>query len=435
MVEVVNVKFKNKGKAYYFDPKGLQIRAGDAIIVETAKGMEYASCTRGNHQVEDNEVVQPLRPVVRLATEMDSKRNEENRKQEKQAFQICQQKILQRELDMKLVDVEYNFERSKLLFFFTSEGRVDFRELVKDLATVFKTRIELRQIGVRDEARMLGGFGICGRPFCCSQFLEEFHPVSIKMAKTQGLSLNPAKISGACGRLMCCLKHEQEAYEDIVKTAPKNDAFVRTPEGYGSIDGLNLLRGTARVRLETGSELTYKQFTFDELEVLGGKGKLAEYLAAKAEGRLAEAGFPPVEVKPRKLEQAPPAEEFDRSWLTLGQPEEQKEERPQKSSRNRKNHRRGKSGENRGGENAQSKAENRDGQQKPRDPNKNRSGRGKTQGGGQGNAGGRDNAPRSSGPESGNVAAQDPVKKKSSGHKNRHRRKPGGGQAKPEKAE
>ncbi len=207
----------------------------------------------------------------------------------KAGVQICQQKILQRELDMKLVDVEYNFERSKLLFFFTSEGRVDFRELVKDLATVFKTRIELRQIGVRDEARMLGGFGICGRPFCCSQFLEEFHPVSIKMAKTQGLSLNPAKISGACGRLMCCLKHEQEAYEDIVKTAPKNDAFVRTPEGYGSIDGLNLLRGTARVRLETGSELTYKQFTFDELEVLGGKGKLAEYLAAKAEGRLAEA--------------------------------------------------------------------------------------------------------------------------------------------------
>ncbi|MBQ8975010.1 MAG: hypothetical protein IJ072_04730 [Oscillospiraceae bacterium] len=344
MFEVVNIKFKNKGKVYYFDPKGLKIDAGCPVIVETAKGLEFAECTRGNHDVADNEVVKPLRPVVRIATQADIKRNEENRHQEEQAFQVCQEKIALHKLDMKLVDVEYNFERSKLLFFFTSDGRVDFRELVKDLATIFKTRIELRQIGVRDEARMLGGFGICGRPFCCSQFLDEFHPVSIKMAKTQGLSLNPAKISGSCGRLMCCLKHEQEAYEDIVKTAPKNDAFVRTPEGYGSIEGLNLLRGTARVRLVDGNELMFKQMPFEDLEVLGGKGKLAEYLAAKADGRLEEAGFPPVEIKPRKLEM-PAAQEFDTSWLTIGQ-EQEKPEKPQ-HSRNRKSQRRQKSADGR----------------------------------------------------------------------------------------
>ena len=198
------------------------------------------------------------------------------------------------------IDVEFNFEGSKILFFFTSDGRVDFRDLVKDLAAVFKTRIELRHIGVRDEARMLGGLGICGRPFCCTQFLDEFHPVSIKMAKTQGLSLNPTKISGTCGRLMCCLKHEQAAYEDIVKKAPKNDAFVKTPSGYGSVASVNLLRGFAKVRLEDGNDTSLKTFTFDELEVLGGKGRLSEYQAAKAEGKLEQAGFEKIE--PRQPE-------------------------------------------------------------------------------------------------------------------------------------
>ena len=348
MAEVINIKFKNKGKAYYFDPAGLTVPTGSDVIVDTSKGLEYATCTRGNHTVPDEDVVKPLRPVARVATADDQRRYEENKRLEKRAYLVCQQKILQHRLDMKLVDVEYNFERSKILFFFTSEGRVDFRELVKDLAGIFKTRIELRQIGVRDEARMMGGLGICGRPFCCSQFLDDFHPVSIKMAKTQGLSLNPTKISGTCGRLMCCLKHEQEAYEDIVKTAPKNDAFVRTPAGYGSIDSMNLLRGTARVRMDEGNETVYKQFAFDELEVLGGKGKLAEYLAAKAEGRLAEAGFPPVEVKPRRLEHTVEPE-FDRSWLTVGmeqqqeqaQPQPQQQRQEQGGNRGKRNHRRG----------------------------------------------------------------------------------------------
>ncbi len=291
MTEVVSVRFKNKGKVYYFDPSGLQIPTGADIIVETSKGLEYAGCTWGNHMVEDSALVPPLRPVIRIATQEDTKRNRENREREKQAFKVCQEKIAKHSIDMKLVDVEYNFEGTKILFFFTSDGRVDFRELVKDLASVFKTRIELRQIGVRDEARMLGGLGICGKPFCCSQFLDEFHPVSIKMAKTQGLSLNPAKISGTCGRLMCCLKYEQNAYEDIVDKAPKNDAFVDTPNGKGSVVSVNLLRGYAKVKLEDMGDTTLRTYTFDQIKVLGGKARRNEYLAAKAEGRLEEAGF------------------------------------------------------------------------------------------------------------------------------------------------
>jgi cell fate regulator YaaT (PSP1 superfamily) len=209
----------------------------------------------------------------------------------KEAFAYCQNKIAELGLEMKLVDAEYGFEGNKILFFFTSDGRVDFRELVKDLAAAFHARIELRQIGVRDEAKMLGGLGVCGKQFCCSQFLGEFHPVSIKMAKIQGLSLNPTKISGTCGRLMCCLKYEECAYEDLVKKAPKVDAFVETPSGKGSVINVNLLRRNAKVRLEDGLDTTLKTFTFDELDILGGKGRRAEYIAAKAEGRLQEAGF------------------------------------------------------------------------------------------------------------------------------------------------
>ena len=231
MTEVVSVHFKSKGKVYFFDPNGMEVKKGDNVIVETAKGLEYAECVRGNHEVDDASLIPPLRPIIRIATAEDTKRAEENKKKEAEAFEICREKIEKHELDMKLVDVEYNFEGNKILFFFTSDGRVDFRELVKDLAAIFKTRIELRQIGVRDEARMLGGLGICGRPFCCAQFLDDFQPVSIKMAKTQGLSLNPTKISGTCGRLMCCLKYEQDAYEDLVKRVPKVDAFVETPMG------------------------------------------------------------------------------------------------------------------------------------------------------------------------------------------------------------
>jgi len=285
---------------YYFDPAGISVTKGENVIVETAKGLEYGECARGNQMIDESAVVQPLRPVVRIATEDDDASAQAGKEKEKEAFDYCQKKIAEFGLEMKLVNVEYGFEGNKILFFFTSEGRVDFRDLVKDLAGMFRARIELRQIGVRDEAKMLGGLGVCGKAFCCSQFLTEFHPVSIKMAKTQGLSLNPTKISGTCGRLMCCLKYEECAYEDLVKKAPKIDAFVETPSGKGSVINVNLLRGNAKVRLEEGLDTTLKTFTFEELDVLGGKGRRAEYIAAKAEGKLEEAGFtvtPPPEFR------------------------------------------------------------------------------------------------------------------------------------------
>lgn len=286
MTEVVSVRFKNKGKVYFFDPNGLTVSPGDKIIVETAKGMEYAECVAGNHQVDDSTVRPPLRPVLRLATPEDINRAQENHKREQEAFEVCRQKIEKHQLDMKLVDVEYNFEGNKILFFFTSDGRVDFRDLVRDLASIFKTRIELRQIGVRDEARMLGGLGICGKPFCCAQFLDDFQPVSIKMAKTQGLSLNPTKISGTCGRLMCCLKYEQDAYEELVKNVPKVDSFVETPAGKATVLDVNILRSTVRVRLEDQLDSPIRTFDASEVEVLGGKAKRAEYLAMKAQGKV-----------------------------------------------------------------------------------------------------------------------------------------------------
>ena len=217
MTEVIGVRFRGGCKEYYFDPHGITVEPNQFVIVETAQGFEYAQCVSGNHEVEDDSVVQPLRPLVRVATENDDRTYAYNKTREKNAFEVCQKKIAERGLDMKLVRVESNFDGSKIIFFFTSDGRVDFRELVRDLAGVFRARIELRQIGVRDEAKMLGGLGICGRPFCCSQFLDDFVPVSIKMAKTQNLSLNPTKISGTCGRLMCCLKYEQNAYEDAAR--------------------------------------------------------------------------------------------------------------------------------------------------------------------------------------------------------------------------
>ena len=251
MTEVVSVRFRSGCKNYYFSPGQLDISAGQDLIVETAQGPEYVTCTEGNHSVEDHQVVEPLRRVLRLATENDRRSLQLSREKEKDAFAVCQKKIAQHELDMKLVRVECSFDGNKILFFFTADGRVDFRELVKDLASAFHARIELRQIGVRDEAKMLGGLGICGRPFCCSQFLDDFIPVSIKMAKTQNLSLNPTKISGTCGRLMCCLKYEQDAYEDAVRRMPKNESFVQTPDGPGNVSAVNLLKEQVTVRLDS----------------------------------------------------------------------------------------------------------------------------------------------------------------------------------------
>ena len=279
MIEVVSIKFKNRGKCYYFAPHSLNIKTGDKVIVETAKGLEIADCARGNHMVEDTAVVQPLRPVARIATADDLRIEQLNKKREEEAFEIGREKIAEHGLEMKLVDVEVNFEGNKTTFFFTADGRVDFRELVKDLAGIFRNRIELRQIGVRDEAKMIGGIGICGRPYCCSQFLDDFQPVSTKMAKVQSLSLNPTKISGSCGRLMCCLRYEQEAYEDLVKKVPKQGAFVETKDGYGTAVQVNLLRQTVKVRLDDDTDDTLKLFKSNELAAVpGGRPKEGEPL-------------------------------------------------------------------------------------------------------------------------------------------------------------
>lgn len=272
---VVSIKFKGRGKTYFFDPNGLEVPEGAQVVVETSKGLELAVCVQGNHEVTDARIVPPLRPVARIATPDDLRIAELCKTREKEAFEIAEKKIAEHGLDMKLVDVECNFEGSKILFFFTSDGRVDFRELVKDLAGVFRTRIELRQIGVRDEAKMLGGIGICGLPFCCHQFMDDFEPVSTKMAKTQSLSLNPTKISGSCGRLMCCLRYEQEAYEELVKGVPKSGAFVETPVGYGNVAQVNLLRQTVKVKLDDDD--SFRSFDADEVAAVpGGRPKPGE---------------------------------------------------------------------------------------------------------------------------------------------------------------
>ncbi len=250
MAEVIGVRFKEVGKVYYFDPDNKKLKNGDTVIVETSRGVECGMVAIENKEVADEEIVHPLKKLIRVATKEDIKHLEENRKKEKEALKICEQKVADHGLDMKLVDVEYTFDNSKILFYFTADGRVDFRALVKDLASVFRTRIELRQIGVRDESKMLGGLGVCGRPFCCSMFLGEFHPVSIKMAKEQGLSLSPTKISGTCGRLMCCLKYEQEAYSDLLKRTPKVGAIVKTPMGRGLVVDNNLLTQTLKVKMD-----------------------------------------------------------------------------------------------------------------------------------------------------------------------------------------
>ncbi len=279
MVKVVSVKFNPHGKTYYFDPEEIEIRAGDTLIVETSKGVDIGICAYGEHYVTEESVIAPLRPVIRIATEEDLKLAAENKEREKEALVICREKIAAHGLEMKLVDVECGFEGNKILFFFTADGRVDFRELVKDLAAIFRTRIELRQIGVRDETKMLGGMGICGRPYCCSQFLNEFQPVSTKMAKTQSMSLNPTKISGSCGRLMCCLRYEQEAYDELLKTIPKNGAFVQTPQGYGNVIQTNVLRQKVKVRIDGDGAQEVVLLDADEVAAVpGGRPKLGEPL-------------------------------------------------------------------------------------------------------------------------------------------------------------
>ena len=271
MTKVIGVRFKANGKSYYFSPGDLELQQGDYVIVETARGTECGEVAKGPHDVPDSSIVKPLKTVTRMADAVDVRRMQQNRADEKRAFSVCEERIAKHKLDMKLVDVEYTLDRNKILFYFTADGRIDFRDLVKDLAGVFRTRIELRQIGVRDESKMLGGLGICGQPFCCSRFLRDFHPVSLKLAKEQGLSLNPAKISGSCGRLMCCLAYEQPAYEYLNRITPGVGSIVKTPEGVGAVVETNVISGTLRVRMDPPAT-GFKTFHKDECQYLrGGK--------------------------------------------------------------------------------------------------------------------------------------------------------------------
>ena len=270
-MEVVGIRFKEVGKIYYFDPQDIDFKKGDHAIVETVRGIECGEVAMENREIDDEEIIKPLKPIIRLATDEDLKTVESNKIKEQEAFEICLKKIAAHKLDMKLVDVEYTFDGSKVLFYFTSDGRVDFRELVKDLASVFRIRIELRQIGVRDESKMKGGLGICGRPFCCNSFLGDFQPVSIKMAKEQGLSLNPTKISGTCGRLMCCLKYEQNAYEHLLHVTPKVGAIVDTPQGKGTVVEVNLLKGILKIRLDRYPEAAPAIYNRKEVKLIKDK--------------------------------------------------------------------------------------------------------------------------------------------------------------------
>ena len=288
MTEVISVRFRGGCKNYYFDPKGHAVKMGDQVIVETAQGPEFGTCTQGNHEVADETVVQPLCAMLRLATDADRRTVDYNRKKESEAFDICEKKIADHGLEMKLVNVSASFDGSKIIFFFTADGRVDFRELVRDLAGVFRARIELRQIGVRDEAKMVGGLGICGRPFCCSQFLDGFLPVSIKMAKTQNLSLNPTKISGTCGRLMCCLKYEQNSYEYLAKITPRRGTVVDCREGRGTVVDAALLTGKLKVQLDNAPEGAPVIVNREEVRVVraprrGGKNEKKADKPAQAE--------------------------------------------------------------------------------------------------------------------------------------------------------
>lgn len=268
MTEVIGVRFKSVGKVYYFDPNGIEFDVGSHVIVETVRGIECGEVVMKNRMVDDESIVKPLKSVIRAATQEDLAHVAENERKEKEAFKICLKKIAEHKLDIKLIGVEYTFDNNKILFYFTADGRIDFRDLVKDLASVFRTRIELRQIGVRDEAKMLGGLGICGKPFCCGTFLGDFQPVSIKMAKEQGLSLNPTKISGTCGRLMCCLKFEHEAYEELIKITPKIGAYVKTANGNGTVMEVSLLTGVLKVKLDSAPDAPLMVVNRDDVTLI-----------------------------------------------------------------------------------------------------------------------------------------------------------------------
>ncbi len=335
MVNVIGVRFENAGKLYFFDPGELWPTPGDYVLVETSRGIEFGEVVTGIKEIDDSTLQSPLKPVVRIASAEDLQHFKDNKAAEKEAYQVCQRKISEHKLDMKLVSVEYTFDNSKILFYFTANGRVDFRSLVKDLAGVFKTRIELRQIGVRDEAKMLGGLGVCGRPICCGTFLGDFQPVSIKMAKEQNLSLNPTKISGVCGRLMCCLKYEQDQYEQIRKKMPKVGKEVITPDGPGVVWDLNVIKETVRVRIQKGDSSELKDFPMDEVQRPGAANARKEEPVEAPEAEKApveEVGEDkPAEEQPRRKER--PAREERKPRREEGEKAEQSERREERKPR------------------------------------------------------------------------------------------------------
>ena len=301
MATVIGVRFKKAGKVYYFDPCEVWPRPGDSVVVETARGVEFGEVVTGAREVADEQIVAPLKKVVRIATEEDIRRAEHNEKREAEAFRVCQEKVAKHKLEMKLVSVEYTFDNSKIIFYFTANGRVDFRELVKDLASVFKMRIELRQIGVRDEAKMLGGLGSCGRPICCGTFLGDFQPVSIKMAKEQNLSLNPTKISGLCGRLMCCLKYEQDCYSQTLKKLPKVGKDIVTPDGVGVLAEINAIRERVKVRIKIDDDFDVREYAIDEVRKPGPDDSAAVREAPKPKQRRPEPeAEPPAEERGKR---------------------------------------------------------------------------------------------------------------------------------------
>ena len=338
MIKVIGVRFRKAGKVYYFDPAQMEIKMGDHVIVETARGIEFGEVVLGVREVDEKKVIQPLKSVIRMATKNDEELERKNKEKEHEAFQICQEKIRKHELQMKLIDAEYTFDNNKLLFYFTADGRIDFRELVKDLAAVFKTRIELRQIGVRDETKILGGVGICGRPLCCHSYLSEFIPVSIKMAKEQNLSLNPTKISGVCGRLMCCLKYEHEAYAELQKITPRQGSVVDTPEGRGKVITTQMLRGLCKVQLDDSPEHSLTEFRCEDCTVVKGACRNRQNAAAMAEERRqreenGETLPPERPAKPQRAERPARSERAPRSERPERQPKGERPPRPEKPER------------------------------------------------------------------------------------------------------
>ena len=332
MVNVIGVRFENAGKLYFFDPGELWPTPGDYVLVETSRGIEFGEVVTGIKEIDDSTLQSPLKPVVRIASAEDIQHNKDNKAAQREAYQVCQKKIAEHKLDMKLVSVEYTFDNSKILFYFTANGRVDFRSLVKDLAGVFKTRIELRQIGVRDEAKMLGGLGVCGRPICCGTFLGDFQPVSIKMAKEQNLSLNPTKISGVCGRLMCCLKYEQDQYEATRKKMPKVGKEVITPDGPGVVWDLNIIKETVKVRIQKGDSSELKDYPMEEVQRPGAANVRREEAVEPA----AEAAEAPAAEKQEKAEQPRPRKERPaREERKPRREEGEKQEQPQRQEKRR----------------------------------------------------------------------------------------------------